>query len=194
MPRRTDVQQKVSRLREFFAQEKRAPGYNEMLKLFGYRSKNAVYGLLAKLEEHGYIAKSGGKIALTDKITGAIRLLGAVQAGVPSPAEEELLDTFSLDELLVTRPEATFMLRVTGDSMIDAGIHPGDMVLVEKGKEPRSNDIVVAEVDGEWTMKYFARDRQGVRLDPANHRFKPIRPKNSFHVGGIGCSVVRKYG
>jgi repressor LexA len=78
--------------------------------------------------------------------------------------------------------------------MIDAGIHPGDMVLVEKGKEPKSNDIVIAEVDGEWTMKYFVRDREGVVLEPANRRFRAIRPKNSLHIGGVVRSVIRRYG
>ena len=77
--------------------------------------------------------------------------------------------------------------------MIDAGIQPGDMVLVEKGKEPRGGDIVVAQVDGEWTMKYFTRDRQGIRLDPANRNYKPIRPKNDLELAGVVRSVIRKY-
>ena len=136
MPRKTNVREKVARLREFVAREKRMPGYNEMLHLFDYRSKNAVYGLLKKLEDHGYITKKGGKIAYTGRLTGHVRLLGAVAAGFPSPAEEELVDTLNLDEFLVKRPEATFMLKVTGDSMIDAGICPGDMVLVDNGVSP----------------------------------------------------------
>ena len=71
----------------------------------------------------GYVTKSrAGKIAATDKLIGSIKLLGAVQAGFPSPAEEELVDTLSLDEFLIENPEATFMLTVTGDSMIEAGI------------------------------------------------------------------------
>ncbi len=194
MPRKTNIQEKVSALRVFFARERRVPGYNEMLDVFGYRSKNAVFGLLARLEEHGYLRKSKGKIALTGKLTGSIRLLGAVQAGFPSPAEEELIDTLSLDEYLVENPDATFMLRVTGDSMIDAGIQPGDLVLVEKGKEAKNNDIVIAEVDGEWTMKYFVKDGRGVRLEPANGKYSAIRPKHSLEIGGIVRTVIRKYG
>jgi repressor LexA len=193
MPRKLDVREKVSRLQTFFARERRAPGYNEMLVLFGYRSKNAVYGLLRRLEQHGYVTKKNGKIAFTGKLTGTIRLLGAVQAGFPSPAEEELVDTLSLDEFLVERPEATFMLKVTGDSMIDAGIHPGDMVLVEKGKTPKTGDVVIAQVDGEWTMKYFIRDGKGVRLEPANGNYRPIRPRNSLEIGGVVRTVIRKY-
>ena len=130
MPRHLDVQEKAERLRQFCRRENRLPGYNEMLKLFGYRSKNAVFGLLRKLHEQGYIVKRNRKIAMTPKLTGGIRRLGAVQAGFPSPAEEDLRDTLSLDEFLVKKPDATFMLTVSGDSMIDAGIYPGDIVLV----------------------------------------------------------------
>ena len=170
------------------------PGYAEMLNLFGYRSKNAVYGLLHRLEQLGYITKNRcGKPAWTSKLIGSIKLLGAVQAGFPSPAEEELVDTLSLDEFLVARPEATFMLTVSGDSMIEAGIQPGDLVLVERGTTPKKNDIVVAQVDGEWTLKYFGRDRNGIYLDPANGRYQRIRPRNSLTIGGVVKAVVRKY-
>lgn len=194
MPRKLDIGEKVRNLRDFYQRERRAPGYAEMLKLFGYRSKNAVHGLLRKLEEQGYIRKTaGGKIALTERLTGTIRLLGTVQAGFPSPAEEELVDVLSLDEFLVRRPEATFMLTVSGDSMIEAGIHPGDIVLVEKGAQPRRGDIVVAQVDGEWTIKYFHKEGKCVRLEPANKKYKPIMPRQSLVIGGIVKAVVRKY-
>jgi SOS regulatory protein LexA len=192
MPRTLDVRDKAAMLRGFVLRNKRLPGYNEMLTLFGYRSKNAVYGLLQKLIEGGYFVKHGHKLAMTGKLTGAIRVLGAVQAGFPSPAEEELLDTLSLDEFLIEKPEATFLLKVTGDSMQDAGILPGDLVLVERGAEPKSNDIVIAHVDGEWTMKYFMKDEQGIRLDPANCKYRPIRPERSLEIGGVVRSVIRK--
>jgi len=195
MPRSCDVNAKVKALREFVRRERRMPGYGEMLELFGYRSKNAVFGLLRRLAESGHLAKNrAGKLAPTGRLTGHVRLLGLVQAGFPSPAEEELLDTMSLDEFLIRRPEATFLLKVTGDSMLEAGIHPGDMVLVERGTAPKPGDIVVAQVDDEWTLKYYQKDRQGVRLEPANAKYEVIRPKRSLTVGGIVRAVVRKYG
>lgn len=193
MPRDIKLKEKIRKLRQFYRQEKRAPSYREMLELFGYRSKNAVHGLVQKLAASGYLLKSDGKIAFTEKITGSIRLLGAIQAGFPSPAEEELVDTISLDEYLIRRPEATFMLTVQGDSMIEAGILPGDIVLVEKGGTPKPHDIVVAQVDDEWTIKYFERDSAGVRLDPANPKYRFIRPKRSLVIGGIVKAVIRRY-
>lgn len=193
MPRIVDVKSKAGRLRAFYRKENRLPGYAEMLEVFGYKSKNAVHGLLKRLAELGYIRKTGRKIAPTDKLAGAIRLLGTVQAGFPSPAEEELADVLSLDDYLVNRPDATFMLTVSGDSMIEAGIHPGDIVLVEKGCNPANGDIVIAQVDGEWTMKYYIKDRDVVRLEPANRKYKTIVPRQSLIIGGVVKSLVRKY-
>lgn len=195
MARKLDLAGKVAELRRFFRIERRPPGYREMLELFGYRSKNAVHGLLRRLESEGYLQIGrGGKLSFTRRLIGSVKLLGAVQAGFPSPAEEELVDVLSLDEFLIRRPEATFMLTVSGDSMIEAGIQPGDIVLVEKGVVPRNGNIVVAHVDGEWTLKFYFKDRQGIRLDPANRAYQPIRPKQSCTIGGVVRAVVRKYG
>lgn len=193
MPRVMDVAGHAAQLRKFWRQERRLPGYGEMLALFGYQSKNGVFRAVRKLEALGFLERRRGRAVATGKLTGTLRLLGAVQAGFPSPAEEELADTLSLDEMLIRRPEATFMLTVQGDSMIAAGIVPGDLVLVEKGGTPRPNDIVVAQVDDEWTLKYYMKDRDGVRLDPANPKYKPIRPKRSLVIGGIVKAVIRKY-
>lgn len=194
MPRTMNLNAKVQQLRLFLHRERRLPTYREMLDLFGYRSTNAVAGLVRKLVEGGFILQDNqGHMAPTRKLTGVVKLLGTVQAGFPSPAEEELADVLSLDEYLIRRPEATYLLTVTGDSMIDAGIHPGDIVLVEKGGTPRNGQIVVAQVDGEWTLKYYYKDRAGVRLDPANKKYSFIRPKHSLVIGGIVRGVVRRY-
>jgi SOS regulatory protein LexA len=193
MPRDIDIPGKVAILRKFHAQHHRLPTYSEMVKLLGYRSKNGVFGLVNHLVEQDYIIKQGRKLAPTTKLTGTIHLLGTVQAGFPSPAEEELVDTMSLDDFLVERPEATFMLKVTGDSMIEAGIHPDDLVLIEKGRSPKNGDIVVAAVDGEWTMKYFMKERGEVRLEPANPQYSTIIPRHSLEIAGVVRSVIRKY-
>ncbi|MBA3613045.1 MAG: hypothetical protein H0W49_09055 [Nitrospirales bacterium] len=84
-------------------------------------------------------------------------MLGTVEVGFPASAEEALLDTLSLEEYLIRNKEATYLLRVQGDSMVDAGILPGDSVLVERREDAKDLDIVIAEVDGEWTMKVFRK-------------------------------------
>ena len=194
MPRDIQLAEKIRLLRHFWRQERRPPTYAEMLDLFGYRSKNAVFGLLAKLEEAGYVVKdANGRIALLPKLTGTVRILGSIAAGFPTQEEEQEAEAVTLDDYLVKNPDRTFMLTVRGDSMIDAGIMPGDLVLVEKGPRPSLNDIVVACVDDEWTLKYYMRDKAGVRLDPANSKYTFIRPKQSLKIGGIVRAVIRKY-
>ena len=194
MPRTMNFADRVRKLRAFVRRERRLPGYAEMLKLFSLRSKNTIFVLVAKLVDEGYLKKNQqGKLAPTGKLNGSVRLLGEVAAGFPSPAEEELRDTLNLDEFLIRRPEATYMLTVTGDSMIDAGIQPGDIVLVERGVTPKAGDIVVAQVDDEWTLKHYNKDKEGVRLDPANKKYPTIRPKRSLELGGVVKAVIRKY-
>ena len=123
-----------------------------------------------------------------------IRKLGVIEAGFPSPAEEELLDTMTLDEWLIKRREATYMLEVKGLSMMNAGILPGDTALVERGRDPKHGDIVIACVDGKWTMKYYhiLADKQIV-LVPANPKFAPIYPLEELRVEAIVVAIIRKY-
>jgi len=131
---------------------------------------------------------------INDKIKRIkVRVLGTVIAGFPSPAEEELVDTLSLDEFLIRNRQATFMLKVSGDSMREAGIMPGDLVIVDRGLAPKNGNIVIAEVDGEWTMKYLKKSGSDVWLVPANHQYKSIKPKKELRVAGVVTAVIRKY-
>jgi repressor LexA len=77
--------------------------------------------------------------------------------------------------------------------MSEAGILPGDMVLVDKGETPKSGDIVIAEVDGEWTMKYLKKRGESVVLIPANPKYQPIKPKKELKIAGVVTAVLRKY-
>lgn len=185
----------ITALREFYAKERRLPGYNEMLIIFGYRSKNSVFQALHMLEDQGYIIKSdNGKIAPTSKLDGCVKLLGTVQAGIPVEATA-LADAPSvyLETFLAPNPERSFLLEVRGDSMIDAAINEGDYVLVEHRNIANIGDIVVANVDGEWTLKYLACDQKGLYLRPGNPKYEPIHAKESMTIAGVVRAVVRRY-
>jgi repressor LexA len=77
--------------------------------------------------------------------------------------------------------------------MTGAGILPGDLVIVDRGQTAKSGDIVIAEVDGEWTMKFLKKSGDTVYLVPANPRYKPIKPKHELKITGVVTAVVRKY-
>jgi len=122
-----------------------------------------------------------------------LQLVGLIVAGFPSPAEEELRDLITFDDYLVPNRQAAFLLEVSGDSMTGAGIMPGDLVIVEKGRTPKNGNIVVAEIDGEWTMKYFRKERGQIFLEAANPRYRPIKPIEELRVIGVVVACARKY-
>jgi SOS regulatory protein LexA len=185
-----------SRIREiarFYRERGRMPSFSEIGETVGLRSKNAVSKLVDKLEKLKIIGRDEKGRLIPGSIALPVKILGTVEAGFPSPAEEELVDTLSLNELLIQNPEATFLLKVSGDSMSGAGILPGDMVIVDKGQNPKSGDIVIAEVDGQWTMKYLRKRGESVTLIPANPNYESIRPKSELRIAGVVTAVVRKY-
>lgn len=183
----------LSHFTKFYKIHRRLPSYREFMALASLKSTNAVHKIVAKLEEEGFIRRDAkGHLAPGRRFLG-MPLLGDIAAGFPSPAEEELCDTMTLDEYLVPHKESTYMLKVSGDSMIDAGIMPGDLVLVERGREPRDGDVVVAEVDKSWTLKYFEKRGARVRLIPANKKYPPIIPTDELKIAAVVVGAVRKY-
>ncbi len=178
----------------FYKSHKRMPSYQEIMTLVGFKSKNAVYKLVNKLVEEGMVKKDSKGRLIPNKIIGEIPLLGLVEAGFPTAAEQENLDTMSIDEYLIGNKESTYMLEVKGDSMIDAGIREGDLVIAEwKKSEAKDGDIVIAQVDEGWTMKFFRKKGNKIWLEPANKNFKPIYPEYQLEIAAIVKGVIRKY-
>lgn len=191
--REDTLRSRIRKIAHFYSRRGRMPSYSEIGELIGFRSKNAVFKLVNILEKRKVLQRDAKGRLIALSIAAPVKLLGTVEAGFPSPAEEELADTLSLDAFLIQNPEATFLLKVSGDSMAEAGILPGDMVLVDKGETPKSGDIVIAEVDGEWTMKYLRKRGEQVVLIPANPKYQQIRPKKELRIAGVVTAVVRKY-
>ena len=187
------LQSRIRDISDFYQSKHRMPSFSEMGELTGIRSKGAVSKFINKLIQNNVLEKDEKGKLIPKSIAAAARVLGTVEAGFPSPAEEELADTMSLDDFLIQNPQATFLLKVSGDSMSGAGILPGDMVIVDKGQTPKSGDIVIAEVDGEWTMKYLRKRGSDVALIPANPKYKPIKPERELKIAGVVTAVVRKY-
>lgn len=169
------------------------PTYSEIAEIIGVRSKSVVHFWVTKLLDAGILQKdSKGFLSLT-KNPRALKLAGEVCAGLPASAEEEIRDIVSFDEYLVRNPENSFLLSVTGDSMIDAGIREKDLVIVENKREPKNGDIVLAEVDGGWTMKYFYKKGEMVVLEAANSQYSTIVPRAELRIAGVITAVIRKY-
>lgn len=181
------------KLSDFYHTEKRMPSYSEMMKMFGFKSKNAVYRLVEKMVDAGIVAKDKLGRLLPSRLLGEVPMLGSVKAGFPAPAEEDLSNTMSLDDYLIEKKEATYMLEVDGDSMIEAHIEKGDMVIAERRDHAKDGEIVIAEVDGEFTMKYFRTKGGRVWLEPANKNYSNIYPEGDLKICAVVKGVIRKY-
>jgi DNA polymerase V len=120
--------------------------------------------------------------------------MSRVPAGTPEDADDYVEKKADLNSLLLRNPKDTFLLRVTGDSMMDAGIYENDMLTVDRKLEARNGQIVVALVDGRSTVKTFRKDREGIILVPQNRRYMPIKilPQNDFQIVGVVTNVIRK--
>ncbi len=168
------------------------PTLREIGEHMGIRSTNGVNDHLRALERKGYLTredmKSRALKLVEDQLAAPsaptklnadedlieVRVLGRVAAGLPLYAEENVIDTVRVDRMLVRGGREVFGLRVTGDSMIDAGILSGDYIFVKKQSTAERGDIVVALIGDEATVKYFYPERDYVRFQPANAQMAPI--------------------
>ncbi|MGE5451412.1 MAG: LexA family protein [Acidobacteriota bacterium] len=119
-----------------------------------------------------------------------------VQAGFPSPAEDFAVKRIDLTEILIKHPQATFLLRVRGESMREAGIFDGDTLVVDRAVKPRHGHIVVAVVEGEFTVKYLHERAGRIKLKPANPTFPEIVPRDgqTVEVWGVVTASIKQFG
>ncbi len=181
------------KINQFYRSHWRMPSYAEIMEITGLRSKDSVFKLVERLRRQGTLSKDRRGRLIPRTVLGEIRLLGLVEAGFPAQAEEAELGTMSLDEYLIQNRDATYLLKVKGESMKDAGIVEGDMVVVERTNNPKVGEIVIAEVDGEWTMKFLRKKGSAYYLEAANDRYPDIHPEGELTIAAVVRGVVRKY-
>ncbi len=186
------MQEYTQKLIRFHETHRRMPTYTEMLSLFGFKSKNAVAKIVDKLLAVGFVTKDKLGKLLPTAFFDSVPLLGSVKAGFPS-AVDEVLDTINLEDYLIKHKEQTYMVEVDGDSMIEAHIADGDIVIAERTGVAKDGDIVIAQIDGEFTMKYFRQQGTKRWLEPANKKFKPMHPKYDLQIVALIKGVIRKY-
>lgn len=137
-----------------------------------------------------------GKTVSGNEEAGRPRLQGVpVCCGFPSPAEQYAESPLDLNELLITRPAATYFVRAAGDSMQGAGIREGDILVVDRSLEAQDGSVVIACVDGEFTVKYLRRSPEGLYLEPANRKYKPIRFTDGMELRlfGVVTAVIHQF-
>ena len=184
----------LEKLQDYYAEHKVIPSYSVLASLWGISAKSWVAECVKRFEEAGYLDWTPDKQLKPGKRFFERAIAHApVQAGLPNPALDDGYDyVASIDEMLVRVPSKTTLIRVKGDSMIEAGIHEGDYLVVEKQPHANVGEIVVAIVDNEFTVKYLARERNEFVLKPANRAYPVIRPRGRLEIFGVMAGLVRR--
>jgi len=169
------------------------PTIREIGQAFRFRSTGTVRDHLSAIDAKGHLRTVPGKSRglFPAKLLGALPILGRVQAGTPLLAEENLEGAFDWSSDF--GGEKVFALKVRGDSMQDAGIHEGDLVVVRKTEQAEPEQIIVALIDGETTVKRLSRRNGKLELQPANDRYQPIPVGPTTRVLGRVIGVIRSY-
>ncbi|MBU0753278.1 MAG: LexA family transcriptional regulator [Gammaproteobacteria bacterium] len=185
----------LDRLRDYYAENRHIPPFQRLSELMGFASKAAASALMGRLEDAGFVEKAPDNGAWIPSSRFFERSLAetAVRAGAPDMIEGSQGELLLIDQYLVRTPSRTVMVPVKGDSMIDAGIHDGDLVVVERTKAAKAGDFVIAIVDDEFTLKELATERGKFILKPHNPAYPVIRPKGQLEIFGVVTGLVRRY-
>ncbi len=179
-----------------------SPTLREMREFFGVNSDNSILKHLKALEEKGYIEKDDTPrgIKLLSSVKKRLEssevklpLLGMIPAGGPVLSEEYIEKWVNVGEDVVYKGKDSYLLRVKGDSMVDAGIFEDDILVVCGGLEPRPFDIVVALVDNQNTVKRYMKDGKQVYLKPENPKYDNIYPEGELCIQGVVTGLLRYY-
>ena len=184
----------LEKLQDYYAEHKVIPSYSVLAGLWGVSAKSWVAECVRRFEEAGYLDWTPDRQLKPGKrFFERVVADSPVQAGMPSAALSEGYDfVSSIDEMLVRVPSRTSLVRVKGDSMIEAGIHEGDYLVVEKQPHANVGDIVVAIVDNAFTVKVLGREKAGFVLKPANRAYPVIRPRGRLEIFGVMAGLVRR--
>ena len=200
----TPKKDKQSEIYNFIKDQVQLKGYppsvREICVAVGLKSTSTVHGHLERLEKKGYIRRDPAKPRAIELLKDAvirkelidIPIIGKITAGVPILAVENVEDTFTIPLNFTKTNNELFMLKVSGSSMIEAGILDGDLAIIEKVNSAKNGDIVVALIDNEATIKRFFREKGHIRLQPENSSMSPII-LDDCSILGILVGIDRKY-
>jgi repressor LexA len=180
-------------LQDYYAQHRALPSYASIGQLLGLKSKSSVAAMVARLKLAGYLDSTPDRrLAPTARFFARPLAASPVQAGMPNSVDDAQADALTIDDYLIERPSQTVLIRVKGDSMTDAGILEGDLVVVEKAASAKRGDVVVAIVDGQFTLKRLDVERGQFILKPENRAYPVIRPEGALEIFGVMVGLVRK--
>lgn len=185
----------LAKLQDYYARFGVLPSYAGISRLVGFRAKTAAVKLAERLSAAGYVRKvPNGRLAPDVKFFERPLATSAVRAGSPETIENVAPEPMTLDGYLIDNPSQTVLVPVTGDSMKDAGIFEGDLVVVENRATAEKGDFVVARLAGEFTLKELDFEGKAPVLRAHNSDFPPIKSLQNIEIVGVVKGLVRRYG
>ena len=186
-------------LKDFTSQKGYPPTVREICKAVGLKSTSSVHGHLKQLEKEGLIKRDPTKPRALEIVDSVVKkeminvpIIGRVTAGLPILANENIEDSFPLPLDYVKHNNDLFMLKISGSSMIKAGILDGDLAIIEKTQTASNGDKIVALIENEATLKTFYRENNHIRLQPENDEMEPIIVDNCSILGKL-IGIYRTY-
>ena len=168
------------------------PSFEQIKNDLNFKSKNSVKQYMEVLKDKNLILSLNNNLYINKDIFGAKLVSSYVKAGFAAVMEDKIEKRISMDEILEINSPSTFVFKVSGDSMTDVGILDGDYVVIKKTPEARTNDIVLAVIDNEFTLKTYKKDSKGYYLKPENKAYPILRPKFSLSIFGVAIGITRR--
>lgn len=169
------------------------PSMRQIAEDLNFKYHNSVNHFIEALMFKGLIRKVDNFLYLDKKLFAMRIFESRIPAGIPEEQADDSYDVFDFDDYMGTSNERCFMLRVSGDSMEGAGIFDGDLITVDKKISPTHGVIVVALIDGGYTVKYLRRKNGKYYLKAANPKYEDIHPEQDFKVVGVVTGSVRRF-
>ena len=168
------------------------PSYDKIAQTLGFKSKNSIKQYIEVLIRENLIQKIDNYLYINKNQFGANLVSASVRDGFAGIMDDKIEKRVSLDEIFETNSPSTFVFKVSGNSMIEAGIFDGDFVIIKKTPEAKIGNIVLAIIDNEFTLKVYKKDNKGAYLEPQNKHFPILRPKFSLKIFGVALGIARK--
>ncbi len=183
----------LAKLQDYYAKYRSLPSYARLSEILGLAAKSGVKKVLERLQKQGYLSRTPDDVwvpetSFFERFVSEV----AVPAGSPISAHDVNTEAFLIDQYLINKPSQTTLIPVKGDSMRDA-VHDGDIAVVERISTAKLGDLVVAIVDGEFTLKTLIQEKGKFALLPANPDYPTIYPEGKLEIFGIVVGLIRKY-
>ena len=183
----------LEKFRRFYFAYRTVPTFEASKMIIGVQSKSAVHRFFQQMLDEGYLTKKDGSYYPADRLV-SLPLFDSVQAWTPIDVYDPQAKQVNVEEFLVDNPTETVLLKVRGESMINAWLHEWDIVIVDKSREPRDGDMVIAFVDEQYTVKRLHKWIETPReLHPDNANFSIIKPQQSLEIFGVVVWSMRRY-